>query len=280
MDMALAQTIGQQVNFEAEEYLVQQQMGIICDIQRGNITEEQGMDKIRGLKKIQGRLNTAEKNIIKLKQKHAVHMTQRSTEELENAGKLIGQLFMGQMAPDIFCDEIKNCVKRLSTFEKNSSSSVKTENSGTVLSFDKLVERKPFCFPDFQTVLTMQYHEILYKEQKWPVERRDIVYDVQFMKIKGDVTNTLRNLYSNEDKRNELINLFRKGKLFMYKIHTNESIPNGGAIVGYIELRVVNNKIQKRIIISDRAMQVNSMVREDVENKIRAGVKQAKALMA
>ena len=278
MDMTFDQVVAQTF-FEPDHYLSQKQLALICQIQMGEISQEDGKEALDNLRKVAGRMNTAYKNIVKIRNKHTTHPSPTSAKEVMKIDELVTELYNGILEPSLFCDYIKLCMKRLNTYEKSVSTSVKTEGSGVVLSYDKLIERKRFCFPDYQVVLRMLHHDIQYKEQQWPVEQRDIVFDVQLMKIKGEVTNTLRRIYTEEKSQAEALHLFVSNKLYMYKVHTTESIPNGGAVVGYIELRVIDRKLKNRITVDNKAMKVNSMDGAEVEKRIRAGMKEAKALL-
>jgi hypothetical protein len=132
-----------------------------------------------------------------------------------------------------------------------SSSGTKKTRQATAKQEEKLVVRQrmekancyrnlPYTFP---VRVVFNNHDIKYKEQRWKIHERQVVYNIELVdnaKIARDIS---LKFDGGSEKAAERA---YKGETRYYKIVTYESVPNGWEVIGYV--KVSFNSKENRLV--------------------------------
>lgn len=116
-------------------------------------------------------------------------------------------------------------------------------------------------------------HSIPYKEQEWPIPRRDVIYDMNLVSSKNKARAIVRSIYNGE-KVQKMYQMAEDGMVRYYEIVIpfTTAVPNDVRSLGYVE--VGSNKKFRVFLINKKILEKNFINYDTVMSDVGKTIKE------
>lgn len=179
-------------------------------------------------------------------------------ETIEKAAEIKDEIDIDNVDMDESEDEVINGIevdidldgKKKKSRKGSGTKAKKVKKTDEEIAAEKAAaDRLPECeFADLKKsekfIVVLNHHEIHYKEQRWPIEERKVVYEASRVDSRLSAKRVVRSMYGDRVTQ-EQIDKADSGEVRYYEIRVlNEVVPTRVTCLGYIEIK----KDKKNII--------------------------------